>query len=165
MTTDIDNYFSISDILATQERIPCKIELPIHRLGYLDTSSESEDLLPGTKMEMPYWMAKALCSRKRHIVSVEQPKQYRESYREILNADATAYQARLRKIMDLSQNCYNEDTSKLTEKLDEVERYLFKSGQKGLNDFQRWETRQIEKLTTSDMVRNHRKRKRATDDA
>lgn len=67
--------------------------------------------------------------------------------------------------MDLSQNCYNEDTSKLTEKLDEVERYLFKSGQKGLNDFQRWETRQIEKLTTSDMVRNHRKRKRAAEDA
>ena len=39
-------------------------------------------------MELPYWMARALCSRKRHIISVEMPRQYREGYREILTADA-----------------------------------------------------------------------------
>lgn len=32
-------------------------------------------------------MARALCSRKRHIISVELPKQYKEGYREILSAD------------------------------------------------------------------------------
>ena len=63
--------------------------------------------------------------------------------------------------MDSSQNSYNEDTSKLTQKLDESERLLFKAGQLGLNDFMRWETRETEKLSTSEMVRNHRKRKRA----
>ena len=62
--------------------------------------------------------------------------------------------------MDSSQNSYNEDTSKLTQKLDESERLLFKAGQLGLNDFMRWETRETEKLSTSEMVRNHRKRKR-----
>lgn len=62
--------------------------------------------------------------------------------------------------MDSSQNAFNEDTSKLTEKLDEVERTLFKAGQSGLNEFQRWETRQTDKLTTSLMVQNHKKRKR-----
>ena len=63
--------------------------------------------------------------------------------------------------MDSSQNAYNEDTSKLTAKLDESERQLFKAGQLGLNDFIRWETRETEKLTTSEMVKSHRKRKRA----
>lgn len=63
--------------------------------------------------------------------------------------------------MDSSQNCYNEDTTKLTEKLDETEKEIFQFGQKGLNDFMRWETRKTEKLTTSEMVVNHRKRKRA----
>lgn len=63
--------------------------------------------------------------------------------------------------MDSSQNAFNEDTSRLTQKLDETEKALFKAGQIGLNDFQRWETRQTEKLTTSEMVRSHRKRKRA----
>ncbi|CAC5390353.1 GINS3 [Mytilus coruscus] len=182
MTSEnVDDYFSISDILTTQERLPCKVELPIYRLGYLDTSSTSDDLQPGTKLDLSFWMARALCSRKRHIVSVEMPRPYREGYREILTADANVvdlhklgpyyysygvtvtecFQTRIRKIMDSSQNAYNEDTTKLTEKLDETEKCLFKAGQIGLNDFQRWETRQTEKLTTSEMVRSHRKRKRA----
>lgn len=46
------------------------------------------------------------------------------------------------------------------EKLDESERILFKEGQQALNDFQCWETRKTEKLKTSEMVKNHRKRKR-----
>ena len=75
-----------------------------------------------------------------------------------------AFQGRIRKIMDSSQNAFHEDTTKLTEKLDETERCLFKAGQCGLNDFQRWETRRTEKLTTSEMVKNHRKRKRAVDE-
>ena len=57
-----------------------------------------------------------------------------------------AFQGRIRKIMDSSQNAFHEDTTKLTEKLDETERCLFKAGQCGLNDFQRWETRRTEKL-------------------
>ena len=28
-----DSYFSLDDILATNEKIPCKVELPIYRLG------------------------------------------------------------------------------------------------------------------------------------
>ncbi|KAL3860440.1 hypothetical protein ACJMK2_010563 [Sinanodonta woodiana] len=190
-----ENYFDIDDILASNERIPCRVELPIYRLGYLDSSHESEHLLPGTKIEFPYWLGRAVCSKKRHIVGVDLPKQYREGYREILSADATVvdlhklgpyyysfgtkllhfehvasadiakslvktFQNRFRKIMDSSQNAYNEDTSKLTENLDEAERSLFHSGQLGLHDFQRWETRKTDKLTTSNMVRNHRKRKR-----
>ena len=66
--------------------------------------------------------------------------------------------------MDYSQNSFNKDTSSLTEKMDESERLLFRAGQLGLNDFIRWETRQTEKLTTSEMVKNHRKRKRAIAD-
>ncbi|ESO90268.1 hypothetical protein LOTGIDRAFT_217974 [Lottia gigantea] len=191
-----DNYFSIDGILSTQERIPCKVEMPIYRLGYLDSSSDSDDLVAGTKLEIPYWMARGLCSRRRQIVSIEMPRQYREGYREILTADASVVdlhqlgpyfynfgsellnfehpevsdiaksllktlQARIRLIMDSSQNSLNEDISRLTQKLDETERHLFIAGQKGLIDFQRWETRETEKLVTSDMVKKHRKRKRA----
>ncbi|KAL5021176.1 hypothetical protein ScPMuIL_000331 [Solemya velum] len=191
-----DHFFSIDSILATQERLPCKVELPIFRLGYLDSATDGNDLLPGTKLEMPFWMAQSLCSRRRHIISIELPKQYRGSYREILDADANVvdlhkmgpyyyafgtqllrfdhadgsdiaksllmtFQMRFRKIMDSSRNSFNEDTCSLTNKLDETERSLFKAGQKELNDFQRWETRETEKLMTSKMVRNHRKRKRA----
>ena len=82
------DYFDVDDILATQERVPCQIELQIHNLGFLDTSSESEHIQPGVKLEFPLWLAKELCSRRRKIVSVDMPKAFKEGYRQILRADA-----------------------------------------------------------------------------
>lgn len=84
----LSHYFSIEDIFATQERLPCKFVVPIHRLGFLDPSSENEDIAVGTAVELPYWLAQSLCSRRRNIVTVEVPKIYKEAYREILKADA-----------------------------------------------------------------------------
>lgn len=57
-------------------------------LGFLDSSTDDKDISPGSKMELPFWLAYALCSQKRRIVSVELPKAYRESYREVMKADA-----------------------------------------------------------------------------
>ena len=68
-------------------------------------------------------------------------------------------------IMDTSQNALNEDLAKLTEKLDESERTIFHRGQQGLNDFVRWQSGETQKITTSDMVINHKKRKRAAMDS
>lgn len=39
-------------------------------------------------MEIPLWLAESLYSRRPPLVSVELPKIYKDSYREILNADA-----------------------------------------------------------------------------
>lgn len=61
--------------------------------------------------------------------------------------------------MDSSQNAYNEDTSALVERLDCLEKALFRSGQRGLNSFQSWEKGQASQLTASSLVLNYRKRK------
>ena len=61
--------------------------------------------------------------------------------------------------MDSSQNAYNEDTSALVERLDCLEKALFRSGQSGLNGFQGWEKGQASQLTASSLVLNYRKRK------
>ncbi|KFO36392.1 DNA replication complex GINS protein PSF3 [Fukomys damarensis] len=66
---------------------------------------------------------------------------------------------RFRRIMDSSQNTYNEDTSALVAKLDEMERGLFQTGQKGLNNFQCWEKGQASQITPSNLVQNYKKRK------
>ncbi|XP_042300183.1 DNA replication complex GINS protein PSF3, partial [Sceloporus undulatus] len=66
---------------------------------------------------------------------------------------------RFRRIMDSSQNAFNEDTSALVARLDELERGLFQSGQKGLNDFQGWEMGHASQITASSLVQNYRKRK------
>ncbi|XP_064394504.1 DNA replication complex GINS protein PSF3-like [Halichondria panicea] len=83
-----EDYFSIDDILSSDQRVPCQFELPIYRLGFLDPSTSNEHLESGTKLELPFWLAKVLCTRKKLIVSVELPKAFREGQRDILSADA-----------------------------------------------------------------------------
>ena len=41
------------------------------------------------KLELPLWLAKELCNRRRKIVSVDIPKAYKDGYREIFKADAS----------------------------------------------------------------------------
>lgn len=57
-------------------------------LGFLDPSAADNDLKAGTNVEIPLWLAESLYSRRPPLVSVELPKIYKDSYREILNADA-----------------------------------------------------------------------------
>ncbi|KAM9228196.1 DNA replication complex GINS protein PSF3 isoform 1-T1 [Leptosomus discolor] len=78
---------------------------------------------------------------------------------EIAQTILQTFISRFRRIMDSSQNAYNEDTSVLVARLDELERALFRAGQKGLNDFQCWEKGQASQITASSLVQNYGKRK------
>lgn len=64
--------------------------------------------------------------------------------------------------MDSSQNAANEDASLLTSKLDHIEKQVFSAGHKGVSEFLQWEAGSTSKLTTSQTVVNHKKRKRST---
>lgn len=83
-----ENYFSIDDILASQEKVPCVLELPLIRLGYLDPTAEGEHVARGSKLDFPIWLASALKNQRTPVVAVDLPKFYKDSYREILAADA-----------------------------------------------------------------------------
>ncbi|KAM8946579.1 DNA replication complex GINS protein PSF3 [Pelodytes ibericus] len=78
---------------------------------------------------------------------------------EIAKTILKTFVGRFRRIMDSSQNAYNEDTSGLVARLDQLERGLFRAGQKGLNAFQSWERGKAAQITASSLVRGYRKRK------
>ena len=90
LLSPFEDYFSIADVLSSQQRVPCVFELPVYRMGFLNPSSDGEHLQVGTKMELPLWLAKVLSARRRQVVSVELPKVYHEAQREILGADPNA---------------------------------------------------------------------------
>ena len=101
-------YFSLQDILATQERVPCNVEKDLKDIGFLDPGSENVDLAQGTKLELPYWMVEVRkhssdssgelllsislyqglrTNIDRNYVTVEVPKTLKEGFREIMSAD------------------------------------------------------------------------------
>lgn len=62
------NYFSLEDIIVTQERIPCTVETRLVGMGNLDPSSIDADLEVGKKVEFPLWYAMNFdVSRARHL--------------------------------------------------------------------------------------------------
>merc|ERR1712098_248615 len=189
------NYFSIEDILATQERVPCQVESDLKNLGFLDPGSDNPDLARGSKMELPFWMVEGLRSNQaRNYVSVDIPKTFKEVFREIMSADplvvdlhkmgpyyyefgrhliklsqtegeaigesiSRTFMARFREILDSSQNSADTDTLKVTSKMDQLERMLYKEGQKTKQGMDAWLTRKTGLISTSAMVAHHRKRK------
>lgn len=76
-----------------------------------------------------------------------------------MSPSSQTFIGRFRRIMDSSQNAYNEDTSGLVAKLDELERLLFRAGQEGLNAFQNWERGQAAQIRASSLVQSYKKRK------
>ena len=82
-----EDYFSIDDILASDIKVPSKFDMAVYWLGFL-SKTDSDHIEVGVTMELPLWLAVTLNSRRRHVISVELPKYYRDNYREIIKADA-----------------------------------------------------------------------------
>ncbi|KAM4833853.1 DNA replication complex GINS protein PSF3 isoform 1-T3 [Thomomys bottae] len=125
------------------------VELPkIYQEGWRTVFSADANVVDLHKMGPHFY---AFGSQLLHFDSVENP--------DISQSLLQTFIGRFRRIMDSSQNAYNEDTSALVARLDEMERGLFQTGQKGLNDFQCWEKGQASQITASNLVQNYKKRK------
>ncbi|KAJ7997795.1 hypothetical protein DPEC_G00215830 [Dallia pectoralis] len=135
--------------LYERKRRVVSVELPkVYREGWRTVFNADPTVVDLHKMG-PYYYG--LGSQMLHFDSPENP--------EIAQAILQTFIGRFRRTMDSSQNAYNEDTSALVERLDYLERALFKAGQSGLNSFQSWERGCASTLTASSLVLNYRKRK------
>ncbi|XP_037539084.1 DNA replication complex GINS protein PSF3 [Nematolebias whitei] len=135
--------------LYERKRKVLSVELPkVYREGWRTVFTADPNVVDLHKMG-PYYYG--LGSQMLHFDRPENP--------DIAKALLQTFVGRFRRTMDSSQNAYNEDTSALVERLDSLEKVLFRSGQNGLNSFQSWEKGRASQLTASSLVLNYRKRK------
>uniref|UniRef100_A0A0X3PDU6 DNA replication complex GINS protein PSF3 n=1 Tax=Schistocephalus solidus TaxID=70667 RepID=A0A0X3PDU6_SCHSO len=104
-------YLSVDDILATGERVPCRLRSSIPKLaplllgscctqqprgrrngqGISDDLNDEEDFdvdVPaGTKVDLPLWLVFSVGSSRRQLLALDLPIIYREGYREVFSAD------------------------------------------------------------------------------
>ena len=89
LSTSSNHYFSLEDILASQERIPLTTKQDLPQLGFLDPQSHHQNdpsiLMTGTKLELPLWMAKDFKNRGR--AKLEIPSTWNSRQRQIMSAD------------------------------------------------------------------------------
>jgi len=65
------NYFSLEDILASEERIPVEVKEDLADLGFLDPGADLKELKRGTKLELPQWMVEGLNTGRSPYLDVE----------------------------------------------------------------------------------------------
>ncbi|BES92768.1 GINS complex subunit 3 (Psf3 homolog) [Nesidiocoris tenuis] len=90
-----NHYFSLTDVLSSQERVPITFQVAVGYLGELDASAEGNILAAGTTLELPYWLVTSLYQEDG--VGIDLPKQYKQAWRDILAADA--------KVVNLQRLC------------------------------------------------------------
>ncbi|KAI0171721.1 DNA replication complex GINS protein PSF3 [Hypoxylon sp. FL1284] len=110
------SYYDIDAILTDAEKVPCKFELDVPDLGYLD-NNPSQPLRAGTSIGLPLWLAEplALTSRSQSsaedgssFVSLDLPASLSGQVMSALKADARAVPLR-----DQSHNFYGLGTRML----------------------------------------------------
>ncbi|CAH8638354.1 unnamed protein product [Schistosoma curassoni] len=96
------SYLNIDDILASNERTSCRVRvlLPslaplllsdvkdkMHGEGTNDGYKASDDVPAGKRIELPVWLAVAIGSGRRQILSIDLPPIYRDAFTEVFEAD------------------------------------------------------------------------------
>lgn len=84
------NYYSISDIIVTQEKIPCTAENLVHGLGTVDTSFDEPNIAAGQTIELPLWYAAQSSAPRSRTFRFQIPEVYEKKLKDICEADALA---------------------------------------------------------------------------
>lgn len=81
-------YYSLSDILAGEEKVPCKFSIHAYNLGrYIDREDTEEDVKQGEIISLPFWLVEKLYDN--NTIDIVLPKKiYGPKMRNRLFADA-----------------------------------------------------------------------------
>ncbi|BFG01672.1 probable DNA replication complex GINS protein PSF3 [Drosophila madeirensis] len=82
------NYYSIEDIFVTQEKVECKVNTKLQRMGFLDAGAEGDDLEPGRTVNLPLWYIKELKVNNAYF-TVSVPDIYKNVHKAVCEAETT----------------------------------------------------------------------------
>ncbi|CAH8618003.1 unnamed protein product [Heterobilharzia americana] len=98
----VGSYLNIDDILASSERMSCRVRVALPSLAPLllsdvkdktygessnDICRASDEVPAGKRIELPVWLAIAIGSGRRQILNIELPPIYRDAFTEVFEAD------------------------------------------------------------------------------
>lgn len=84
------NYYSIADILVTQEKIPCSAEMDLYGMGELDSTFDHPNVAAGEKLELPLWYAIECKAQRTRTLKFQVPDIFKSRLKDICEADALA---------------------------------------------------------------------------
>ncbi|EDW73923.1 uncharacterized protein Dwil_GK21656 [Drosophila willistoni] len=83
------HYYSIEDIFVTQEKVECRVNTRLQRMGFLDAGdSQTDHLEPGRIVNLPLWYIKELKVNNAYF-TVCIPEIYKNVHKAVCEAETT----------------------------------------------------------------------------
>ncbi|KAH9814551.1 hypothetical protein DFH28DRAFT_1082760 [Melampsora americana] len=89
----MDDYYSLDQLLAESQKIPCTFNVKIPNMGHLEGSNQ-RDILPHSLIELPFWLTSLLLVDDQDYLSVQMPKAFDSRVRNALSASAKSVNLR-----------------------------------------------------------------------
>ncbi|KAI8034990.1 hypothetical protein M5D96_012213 [Drosophila gunungcola] len=179
------NYYSIEDIFVTQEKVECRVNTKLQRMGFLDSGADTDDLEPGRTVNLPLWYIKELKVNNAYF-TVSVPEIYRNVHKAVCEAETThielgrlhpyfyefgryltpydrnhTLRQRVRHLLDISKS--DGQAAKAEHRLDNIEAKLHEAGVRTNSQYIEWLQMTGNKIRTSVLVEEHQKKRRRAD--
>lgn len=89
----MDDYYSLDQLLAESQKIPCTFNVKIPNMGHLE-GTHQRDILPHSPIELPFWLTSLLLVDDQDYLSVQMPKAFDSRVRNALSASAKSVNLR-----------------------------------------------------------------------
>ncbi|XP_023174753.1 probable DNA replication complex GINS protein PSF3 [Drosophila hydei] len=186
------NYYSIEDIFVTQEKVECKVNTRLQRLGFLDAGAETEDLEPGRTINLPLWYIKELKVNNAYF-TIAVPDIYKNVHKAVCEAETThielgrlhpyfyefgryltpydrnhvigriIFETLRQRVRHLLDISKNDGDTKHEHRLDNIESKLHEAGVRTNTLYINWLQMSGNHIRTSQLVEEHQKKRKRAD--
>ncbi|XP_005176665.1 DNA replication complex GINS protein PSF3 [Musca domestica] len=184
------NYYAVEDIFVTQEKVECKVNTKLLKMGFLDSGADTEDLNPGRTINLPLWYIKELKVNNPYF-TVCVPEIYKNVHKAVCEAETThielgklhpyfyeygryltpydrnhvvgkiVFETMRQRVRHLLDISKNAtDTGKPEHRLDDIENKLYESGVKTSHLYVNWLRMKFNNIAASEMVQEHTKKRK-----
>ncbi|XP_011187283.1 DNA replication complex GINS protein PSF3 [Zeugodacus cucurbitae] len=184
------NYYAVEDIFVTQEKVECKVNTKLLKMGFLDPGAETDDLNPGRTVNLPLWYIKELKVNNPYF-TVNVPDIYKNVHKAVCEAETThielgklhpyfyeygryltpydrnhivgriVFETMRQRVRHLLDISKNTtEDGKPEHRLDDIEQKLYESGLKTNALFTNWLQMKSNKIRVSELVHEHSKKRK-----
>ncbi|XP_075156260.1 DNA replication complex GINS protein Psf3 [Haematobia irritans] len=184
------NYYAVDDLLVTQEKVECKVNTKLLKMGFLDSGADTEDLNPGRNVNLPLWYIKELKINNPYF-TVCVPDIYKNVHKAVCEAETThielgklhpyfyeygryltpydrnhvvgkiVFETMRQRVRHLLDISKNTgDTGRPEHRLDNIENKLYEAGVKTSHLYTNWLRMDHNNIAVSEMVQEHSKKRK-----
>ncbi|TMW49164.1 hypothetical protein DOY81_005754 [Sarcophaga bullata] len=184
------NYYAVEDLFVTQEKVECKVNTKLLKMGFLDSGAETEDLNPGRTINLPLWYIKELKVNNPYF-TVNVPDIYKNVHKAVCEAESThielgklhpyfyeygryltpydrnhvvgkiVFETMRQRVRYLLDISKNtSDSGNPEHRLDDIENKLYEAGVKTSIMFTNWLQMKSNNIAVSEMVQEHSKKRK-----